>query len=95
MCHDVGEMSVFWYLNCDLSLFSFLHLCCISSDATVHYGSTVEVLEGSSILLLCCSVGCFGGDFDIFNFVWCVMHLVNAFSSKDYLLFAVLIGVYC
>ena len=70
MCHDVGEKSVFWYLDCGLSLFSFLLLCYIFSDATVHYGCTVEVLVGSSILLLCCSVVCFGGDFDIFIVWW-------------------------
>jgi hypothetical protein len=73
MCHDVGEKSVFCYLNCDLSLFTLLRLCCISSEATVHCGSIVEVLEGSSILLLCCSVVCFGGDFDIFKVILCGM----------------------
>jgi hypothetical protein len=71
MSHGIGEKCVFWYLNCDLLLFSFLLLCCIFSVATVCCGYTVEVLVGSSILLLCCSVVCFGGDFDVFKVILC------------------------
>jgi hypothetical protein len=72
VCHDIGEMSLLWHLNCDLSLF-FLVLCCLLSVATACHGSTFEVLVGSSLLLLC-----FGWDFDVY-YVLC--DLKKAYDS--------------